>query len=152
MSRLRSWRRDRRAARVRPVGHEASTGPEPVDDRRASPGPDEPSGLADRSPEEAPFLDWIRIGADELTDHPDLLGDLLDGRLDGATVTGVLPQETVSRFRATLPALEHHTFDIPEGRTAPQPLCSVTDDHAPYLSSAERSEPTVDWPRASSKV
>lgn len=83
-------------------------------------------------------LDWRTVPSDRVAEHPDLLSDLLAGRMDGVTVTGVLTPDEASRAVGAIPdsAWEEHFI----GRIIGMAIgMEGEDDRSTYLADTERA-------------
>lgn len=88
---------------------------------------------------QAPFeLDWEVIPAERLASYgPSLLDDLLDGRRDGATITGIFSQDEIDTALHAFESVEQLDFiwgrmlGMAIGMLGPDP------DRTPYLDSTE---------------
>jgi len=91
-------------------------------------------------------LDWQVVAADELATMPELLDDLLGGRRDGATITGVLDPEEAAAAAAGLnripePERREHLFGWLVGMSIG--MIGGDTDRTPYIEDTERVRPMI---------
>jgi hapalindole-type alkaloid chlorinase len=97
----------------------------------------------DQPADEAAFVHWTTLDVTALGEDPDALGRMLDGDLDGLTVTGAIDPEVARHATEALGTVQPSVF-AEMGSVAPIPLLSVVDDFEPYLESARTAAPSVD--------
>ena len=91
-------------------------------------------------------LDWSELPADQLGAQPGLLDDLLDGRRDGVTITGVVtPDEAATAVEGLQRVSEDDRRDHPFGWLLGMSIGMIggDTDRTPYIADAARVRPLI---------
>jgi hypothetical protein len=89
-------------------------------------------------------IDWRRIPAEETSEHPGLINDLIAKKIDGMTVMSVFSPTEVERALATIESVEDGWHDFPFGSMLGMPLNHIganSRDSTPYTDDSARSRP-----------